>query len=188
MSAPGEIRRQDLVLDEAGIEQALDRGFCGRLATVGADGAPYCTAMLYVRMKGELWMHGTKAGGHLRRNLDHEPRVCFLIDEPGEIFDYGRFECDSSMSYTSVMVFGRMRTIDDAASKQRFFETLIAKYRKRGEARPANFFPRLDLITLYALAPDRVSGKTIALPAVDQQWPAVDRTKTPEARPPLTTS
>jgi nitroimidazol reductase NimA-like FMN-containing flavoprotein (pyridoxamine 5'-phosphate oxidase superfamily) len=64
------------MLADAGIERALESGFCGRLATVGADGAPYCTAMLYVRMDGEIWMHGTKEGGHLRRNLDHEPRAC----------------------------------------------------------------------------------------------------------------
>ena len=184
MSGPSDIRRQDLVLDGDGIERTLAGGFCGRLATVGVDGWPYCTAMLYVRADGEIWMHGTKDCGHLRRNLDHEPRVCFLIDAPGAVFDYGRFECDSSISYASVMVFGRMRTLDDAASKQRFFEALLAKYRKQGQERPASFFPRLGLIALYALTPERVTGKSIALPSVEQQWPAVDRTKTPDARAP----
>ena len=185
MSGPSDIRRQDLMLDDDGIERALDAAFCGRLATVGADGAPYCTAMLYVRIDGEIWMHGTKEGGHLRRNLDHDGRVCFLIDAPGPVFDYGRFECDSSVSYTSVMVFGRMRTIDDTASKQRFFEALLAKYRKQGPARPANFFPRLGLITLYGLKSERISGKSIVLPTVEQQWPAIDRTKTPNVEAPV---
>jgi nitroimidazol reductase NimA-like FMN-containing flavoprotein (pyridoxamine 5'-phosphate oxidase superfamily) len=184
MSGAVDVRRQDLALDGAGIEGALERGFCGRLATVSADGHPYCTAMLYVRMDGEIWMHGTRAEGHLRRNVEREPRVCLLIDEPGSVFDYGRFECDSSVSYTSVMVFGRVRTIEARADKQRFFEALLAKYRKQGPARPEGFFPRLDLIVLYALSVDRVSGKQIALPAVDQQWPAVDRSKTPNAVPP----
>jgi nitroimidazol reductase NimA-like FMN-containing flavoprotein (pyridoxamine 5'-phosphate oxidase superfamily) len=184
MSGPSDIRRHDLMLDDDGIERALESGFCGRLATVSADGAPYCTAMLYVRMSGEIWMHGTKEGGHLRRNLDHEPRVCLLIDAPGPVFDYGRFECDSSASYTSVMVFGSMRTIDAPDCKQHFFEALLAKYRRQGPARPANFFPRLGLITLYALTPERVSGKSIVLPSVEQQWPAVDRTKTSGVRAP----
>jgi len=184
MSAPSEIRRQDLVLDDDGIERALERGFCGRLATVGSDGAPYCTAMLYVRVEGELWMHGARMVGHLRRNLDHEPRVCFLIDEPGPVFDYGRFECDSSVSYTSVLVFGRMRVVDDRPSKQRFFAALLARYRQQGPVRPADFFPRLELITLYALAPQRITGKQIVLPALEHQWPALDRTKTPHAQPP----
>jgi hypothetical protein len=82
------------------------------------------------------------------------------------------------------MVFGRMRTIDDTASKQRFFEALLAKYRQKAPERPANFFPRLGLITLYALESERISGKCIVLPTVEQQWPAVDRTKTPNAEAP----
>lgn len=184
MSQPAGMRRDDLTLDDDGIERALERGFCGRLATVGADGAPYCTAMLYVRLEREIWMHGTKAEGQLRRNLDHEARACFLIDEPGTVFDYGRFECDSSVSYTSVMLSGRVRILDETAAKQRFFEALLAKYRRQGAERPANYFPRLDLITLYVLKPERTTGKSIVLPAIEQQWPAVDRTKTPNARTP----
>ena len=60
MSAPNELRRRDLVMDEAGIEALLQRGFCGRLATVGSDGVPYCTTMLYVWMDGCIHMHGTR--------------------------------------------------------------------------------------------------------------------------------
>jgi nitroimidazol reductase NimA-like FMN-containing flavoprotein (pyridoxamine 5'-phosphate oxidase superfamily) len=184
MSGAADLRRQDLVLDADGIERALENGVCGRLATVGADGAPYCTAMLYVRMDGQIWMHSSKEGGHLSRNLDHESRVCFLIDAPGEVFDYGRFECDSSLSYTSVMIFGQMRRVEDTASRQRFFEALLARYRRQGSPRPANYFPRLGLIALYALRPERITGKAIALPEITDRWPAVDRTRTPNAKAP----
>ena len=83
-----EVRRRDLVMDEAGIEALLQRGFCSRLATVGIDGAPYCTTLLYVWMDGRIHMHGTGARGHLRANIEHEARACFAIDEPGEVFDY----------------------------------------------------------------------------------------------------
>ena len=182
MSGP-VVRRQDLAMSGERIEQTLERGFCGRLATVGTDGAPYCTAMLYVRLDGEIWMHSAKGAGHLRANVNHEPRVCLLIDEPGEFFDYGRFECDSTISYGSVMAFGRMRVVEDRAAKQRFFETLMTKYRKDGAPRPAGFFPRIEQITLYALSVERLTGKEIVLPAVAGQWPALDRSKTPNARP-----
>jgi hypothetical protein len=167
-------------------ERALERGFCGRLATVGADGAPYCTAMLYVRLDGDIYMHGTRTAGHLRANIDHEPRACLLVDAPGEIFDYGRFECDSTVSYTSIMVFGRIRVIEEGPIRQRFFETLMEKYRRSGPERPRGFFPRLDQIVLYRLTPERVTGKEIVLPDISGQWPALDRSKTPNARPPST--
>ena len=184
MSGPNDVRRRDLVMDEAGIEALLQRGFCGRLATVGIDGAPYCTTLLYVWMDGRLHMHGTRARGHLRANIEHEPRACFAIDEPGEVFDYGRFECDSTVSYASVVAFGRVTVIDDVAIKQRFFAALMAKYRSAGAPRPKDFFPRIDQIALYQLAIDRITGKQIVLPDIAGQWPALDRSKTPNARPP----
>jgi nitroimidazol reductase NimA-like FMN-containing flavoprotein (pyridoxamine 5'-phosphate oxidase superfamily) len=184
MSRPNDLRRRDLVMDEAGIEALLQRGFCGRLATVGSAGAPYCTTLLYVWMDGRLHMHGTGARGHLRANIEHEPRACFSIDEPGEVFDYGRFECDSTVSYASVVAFGRVTVVDDTAAKQRFFSALMAKYRTAGAPRPKDFFPLIDQIALYQLAIDRLTGKQIVLPDIAGQWPALDRSKAPNARPP----
>ena len=181
MSRPNDIRRRDLVMDEAGIEALLQRGFCGRLATVGRDGTPYCTTLLYVWMDGRLHMHGTGARGHLRANIEHEPRACFAIDEPGEIFDYGRFECDSGLAYQSVIVFGKIRIAEERAVRQRFCEALMAKYGKPDSNRPKGFFPRIDAITVYAIAVERMTGKEMALPALSEQWPAKDRTKTPNA-------
>ena len=95
----------------------IARGYCGRLGTVGPDGSPYVVPLLYVWIDGEIWVHNTRAPGHLRVNVDHEPRVCFEIDEPGEVFAYGRFECDTSVAYRSVIAFGRIRVIEDQTSK-----------------------------------------------------------------------
>ena len=39
----------------------------------------------------------------------------------------------------------------------------------------------LDLITVYAIAIERVTGKQTALPAAADQWPGKDNTKSPEA-------
>jgi nitroimidazol reductase NimA-like FMN-containing flavoprotein (pyridoxamine 5'-phosphate oxidase superfamily) len=184
MSGPTQVRRPDLAMDEARTQALLVHGFCGRLATVGIDGAPYCTTMLYVWMDGLIHMHGTRASGHLRSNIDHEARVCFAIDQPGRVFDYGRFECDSTVSYASVLVFGRVRIVEEGTAKQRFFDALMAKYRTAEATRPKAFYPRIDQITLYALEIERLTGKEIVLPDISGQWPALDRSKTPNARPP----
>jgi nitroimidazol reductase NimA-like FMN-containing flavoprotein (pyridoxamine 5'-phosphate oxidase superfamily) len=111
------LRRADRIMREASVGQMLARGFCGRLATVGEDGAPYCTPLLYIWMDGELYLHTTSAGGHLRENVAHEPRVCFAIDEADGVFDYGRFECDSGLAFRSVVIFGRIRVIEERAIK-----------------------------------------------------------------------
>jgi uncharacterized protein len=182
MSAPN-LRRADRAMTAEQALRALDRGFAGRLATVSEDGYPYCVPLLYVWADDQLFLHGTSARGHLRSNVEREPRACFEIDEPDEVFDYGRFECDTGLAFRSVILFGRIRIAEDTATKQRFCERLMEKYGKPNSIRPKTFFPRLDAITVYALTVERMTGKERTLPALSEQWPAIDRTMTPNARP-----
>jgi nitroimidazol reductase NimA-like FMN-containing flavoprotein (pyridoxamine 5'-phosphate oxidase superfamily) len=182
MSTPPQMRRADKEMSPAETLETLGRGYCGRLATISEDGYPYCVPMLYVWMNGEVYLHNAKAPGHLRTNVERESRVCFEVDEPGDVFAYGRFECDTSVAFRSVILFGKVRIVDEAEAKQRFFEALMQKYAKVESERPKGFFPRLDQITLYAIAIERMTGKETPLPPVSEQWPSMDRTKTPNAR------
>ena len=183
MSALPQLRRTDKQMTDSRAVEFLARGFCGRIASVGADGWPYCVPLLYVWADGEVRVHNPAAHGHFRANVQHDKRVCFEVDEAGEVFDYGRFECDTSVAYRSVIVFGTIRIVDDDSAKRQFFDALMAKYGKPDSGRPRHFYPRLDEITLYAITPERITGKETPLPAVSEQWPAKDRTKSPGARP-----
>lgn len=184
MDAPSSpIRRTDKAMPEAAAAEVLARGFSGRLATVGPDGWPYIVPLLYVWRDGEIWVHNAGARGHLRVNVDHEARVCFEVDEPGAVFAYGRFECDTSVEYRSVVVFGRIRVVEERHAKVRFFDALMAKYGDPAWRRAAGVYPRLDQITLYSIGVERMTGKETVLPAAAQRWPAADRTKSPDARP-----
>jgi hypothetical protein len=69
-------------------------------------------------------------------------------------------------------------------AKQRFFDALMAKYRTAEAPRPKGFYPRIDQIMLYALEIERLTGREIVLPDISGQWPALDRSKTPNAQPP----
>jgi nitroimidazol reductase NimA-like FMN-containing flavoprotein (pyridoxamine 5'-phosphate oxidase superfamily) len=138
MSSP-QLRRADRVMPEQRTREMLACGFSGRLATVGEDGYPYCIPLLYIWMDGEVYVHTTSARGHFRTNVEREPRVCFEIDEPEQVFDYGRFECDSGLAYKSVILFGQIRIADDRAAKQRFCEALMAKYGSRIPRGPKAF-------------------------------------------------
>jgi hypothetical protein len=161
--------------------QTLHAGFSGRLATAGEDGYPYCIPLLYLWMDNELYFHTTAARGHLRSNIEANPRICFEVDTLEGVFDYGRFECDSGLAYRSVVAFGKIRIVGDRARKQKFCEQLMNKYGKPNGTRPKGYFPRLDIITVYAIAIERITGKEQFLPPLSEQWPAVDRTKTPNA-------
>lgn len=160
--------------------EVLHKGYSGRLGTCGADGWPYVVPLLYVCMDGRVLVHTSRAEGHLALNLRNNARVCFVVDEPGEVYGYGRFECDSSLAYASVMVFATMSPVLDDAGKTAFCTLLMEKYGRGLGGRPAGFFPRLASISVYALTIDRMSGKEIVLPDLNARWPMLDRTRSPE--------
>jgi nitroimidazol reductase NimA-like FMN-containing flavoprotein (pyridoxamine 5'-phosphate oxidase superfamily) len=183
MSSPS-VRRADKLMPEARIDELLAAGYCGHLATISPDGSPYVCPLLYVWRDGQVWLHNTSAQGHLQSNVRHDPRVCFEVSVPGKVFAYGRYECDTSIEYQSIVVFGRVEIIDDRTRKSRFFDALMAKYHGNDSTRPKGFYPRLDGVTVYALAAERITGKEQRLPAAAAQWPASDNTMSPAASPP----
>ena len=164
MSSPQPRRADRTMSDDLALE-TLAQGYSGHLATVSEDGFPYCIPLLYLWMDGELYLHTTSARGHLRANIERDPRVCFEMDEQEGVFDYGRFECNLGLAYRSVCLFGRIRIVEDMQVKQRFCEALMAKYGKPETQRPKGFFPRIDIITVYAVAVERVTGKNNAAAA-----------------------
>jgi nitroimidazol reductase NimA-like FMN-containing flavoprotein (pyridoxamine 5'-phosphate oxidase superfamily) len=157
-------------------------GYSGRLATVGTDGYPYITPLLFVTSQPRIFVHGANAVGHLRTNVDFCPQVCFELDAPGETYAYGRFECDSALAYVSVVAFGRISVVEDPEVKQGFCEGLMEKYGAEMEGRPKGVFPRLEAITVYAIDVARITGKQTPLPPKSEQWPAKDRTMSPAPR------
>jgi hypothetical protein len=89
-------------MSEDRVHDMISHAYSGRLATVGPDGWPYIAPLLYVWTNGEIWVHNPLGHGHLRRNVDREPGVCFELDAPGEVFAYGRFECDTSIALADI--------------------------------------------------------------------------------------
>jgi nitroimidazol reductase NimA-like FMN-containing flavoprotein (pyridoxamine 5'-phosphate oxidase superfamily) len=149
---------------------------------VGADGEPYVVPNLFVYAEGAVHLH-TALVGHFRRNIEHRPRVSLALTEPGEVYPYGEFACDTSMSYSSVIAVGAVAIECDDAAKSRFFDCFLAKYADPRWDRPASFYPRLDQVTVYRVTLERLTGKKSELPAKTQQWPAQNRTKSMSARP-----
>jgi len=106
------------------------------------------------------------------------------VDEPGDVFPYGRYECDTALEYRSVIAFGTIQVVSDREEKARFCSELMRKYGDATWARPREFYPRLDEITVYSIAIERMTGKETALPVTSRRWPQLDQTKSPNAIPP----
>jgi nitroimidazol reductase NimA-like FMN-containing flavoprotein (pyridoxamine 5'-phosphate oxidase superfamily) len=184
MSSPRGVRRADKLMQDEHVAGLLTQGYSGHLGTVGTDGTPYVCPLLYVWLDGEVWVHNTSARGHLQDNIRHQAKVCFEVDTPGKIFPYGRFQCDTSVEYQSVIVFATARIVEDREHKARFFDHFMTKYYGPDADRPTGFYPRLDEVTVYALAVERMTGKETRLPAPEDRWPARDNTRSPNVTAP----
>jgi len=183
-SLRGFVRQPKEALGQAEVEALLERAFCGRTATVGADGYPYVAPNLFIWKNGQVYLHTPRHQGHFLENVRHSDRVSFEIDEPGEVFPYGHVECDTNVSYRSVIVFGRIRTIEDAAEQRAFFTAFLAKYApKESWGREIGSFPRLAGPIVYAITPEIITGKVSALPPVGEQWPSQNNTLSPGWKP-----
>jgi nitroimidazol reductase NimA-like FMN-containing flavoprotein (pyridoxamine 5'-phosphate oxidase superfamily) len=155
----GMMRRQDKAMSAAEIAAILARAPLAHFATVGADGHPYVVPNLFVHDEGKLFLHTTAAGGHFRRNVEHDPRISFDVAELGEVFPYGEFECDTSASYASLVGFGSIAIVSEREAKARFFDRFMAKYADKKWERPRSFYPRLDEVTVFCITPERITGR-----------------------------
>jgi uncharacterized protein len=159
-------------MTEDEVDRFLARTFCGRTATIGADGYPYVVPNLFVWRERRVYLHTAVYEGHFISNVRHCDRVSFEVDEPGEIYPYGHVECDTSVSYRSVVLFGRIAIVDDEADKTRFYEAFLAKYAPpESWGRQKGSFPRLAATVVYVIVPELVTGKEGKLPPLADQWP-----------------
>jgi len=168
----GNLRRADKIMSNEEIDAFLASTFCGRTATVGPDGYPYVVPNLFIWAKGQIYLHNAKVVGHFMTNVRHCDRVRFEIDEVGEVYPYGAVECDTTISYRSVVLFGRIRIVDDTAEKIEFYTAVMKKYAPpESWGRERGTFPRLDKTVVYAITPEQITGKQGPLPPLAKRWP-----------------
>ena len=153
------LRRADKQMNEADLHSFISAAFCLRIGTVGHDGFPYVLPLLFVTIDDVIFVHTTAADGHFRSNVATNGKVCLEWDEPGDVFGYGRTECDTSLNYRSAIAFGTIREVHEREMKQRFCSALMSKYAKHIEGREKDVFPRLDHIRVYAIDIVRITGK-----------------------------
>ena len=177
----GQLRRADKVMSADEVDVFLHGSFCGRTATIGADGYPYIAPNLFVWHGWTVYLHTGRHAGHFAANVRHCDRVSFEVDEPGEVFPYGSIECDTTVSYRSVVMFGRIQVLDREQDARAFFTRFMTKYAPTDSwGREIGSFPRIQATVVYAITPEAVTGKHGVLPLLDERWPARNKTLSPE--------
>jgi nitroimidazol reductase NimA-like FMN-containing flavoprotein (pyridoxamine 5'-phosphate oxidase superfamily) len=116
--------QQQLPLD-ATIE-LLTQEAVGYLATCDPAGPPYITPLNYLYHQGKIYFHCAKEGRKLA-NITANNQVSFAVSR----FDKSVFApvaCHCSTRYTSALVFGTARIVEDAPRKIHLLNALVAKF------------------------------------------------------------
>jgi hypothetical protein len=129
------------------------------VGTVDAAGWPYVVPLIYIYEGDDhLYLHTGDHHGHFLRNIQSNPRICVEVGEMGPVHQGRPFACNSALVFTSVIVFGSVRILDDRATKTWFFDRILAKY-GQPEWTFAPGYPHLDRIVLYEQRVEIVTGK-----------------------------
>ncbi len=153
------MRRKDReIRDRAALEDILARADACRLA-FAAGGEPYIVTLNYgYSWDGELpllYFHCAREG----RKLDlarAAPRVCFELDLDHELVA-GPDPCEWGMKYASIVGYGELRELGDAAGRQAALGAIMSHYgwKNEGAYKPAV----LGVTTLLELRVTELTGK-----------------------------
>lgn len=117
-----EMRRNRQAMPEAEILEILRRGTSGVLALSGDGGYPYAVPISYVYADSRLYFHGAKTGHKIDaiRGCDKASFCVIAADDvvPEAYTTY----------YRSVIVFGRIRILEDEAQIRDAVTRLALKY------------------------------------------------------------
>ena len=150
-----EMRRKRQKLSKEECEEILFRGTSGVLAVSGDDGYPYGVPLSYLYENGKLFFHCAQAGHKLDSILRNEKASFCVIDQdqivPEEYTTYFR----------SVIVFGRIRVMEEEDDRRAAIEKLSLKYApgESAESREQAIEREYKPLCMLELSAEHISGK-----------------------------
>lgn len=127
----------------------------GVLAVHGEDGYPYAFPMDYVYADGKIYFHCAREG-HKIDAIRADDRVSFCVYNEGF-----RREGEWALNITSVVIFGRIRFIEDRDEAYKACRKLGEKYfptREELEYEMEHAFKRVQMLELTI---DHMTGKLV---------------------------
>ena len=150
-----QMRRNRQALSQEEIAAVLHAGTSGVLALSGDDGYPYAVPLSYVYESGKFFFHCAKAG-HKIDAIRQSPKASFCVIGQDRIVPE-----EYTTYFKSVIAFGTIRILEDAAEKRQAIERLAAKYAPKdtpsGRARTID--RAWDRLCILELSVEHLSGK-----------------------------
>ena len=148
------MRRHAQQLPEAETERILQTATSGVLALLGDEEYPYAVPMSYVYTHGTLYFHSA-AEGHKVDAVKRHPKASFCVIARDDVHP-----STLTTHFQSVIVFGRVRIVEDEQEKRAAIEAIAARYAPafidKGRAEIADSWNRMHLI---ALDVQHITGK-----------------------------
>ncbi len=150
--------KQQLSRDEA--IEVLKKAKRGVLSVTGDDGWPYGMYLNphYNEADGRIYFHGAKAG-HKIDSLRKDHRASFTVIDEG-VHDPNRGP-DWSLMFRSVVVFGYIEFVDDAALAADMCRGIARNFTNDAEWTEDQICKYLAATQMIALVPEHVTGKIV---------------------------
>ncbi|MBQ7608825.1 MAG: pyridoxamine 5'-phosphate oxidase family protein [Desulfovibrionaceae bacterium] len=149
-----EMRRKKQKLTDDACRAILARGTSGVLAVAGDGGYPYAVPLSYV-FDGESIFFHCAPSGHKLDAVARDDKVSFCIIDKDDVQP-----ATYTTHFASVIVFGRIRILDDRKEKRLALEKLAERYspgQKEASARDIDRF--FDKMCVLELRIEYMSGK-----------------------------
>ncbi len=120
---------KDHQLSDEEAAHLLENTASGVLATLDADGSPYCVPVHFVYVNMKIYIHGLTAGEKIE-NICRDPRVSFTVYRMGD-FLYSadaKSPCSVNTTYQSVVVKGSAALVEDMQMKREILSAVVKKY------------------------------------------------------------
>ncbi len=149
------MRRQDKDMkDPALVRATLEEAQVVRVAMVDGD-RPYLLPFSFVVEGDNLYVHSAAHGRKLEV-LRRNPHVCFEVDADVTVVA-SKAACDVGMRFRSVVGFGEVSFVEDAAERTRVLRLFILKYTpKLSTEMPAH---EIAKTVVWRVAMERLTGK-----------------------------
>ena len=145
--------KQELTEEECiGILRKEPRGV---MAVHGEDGYPYAFPLDFIYMEGKLFFHCAKEG-HKLDAIAADPRVSFCVMNEG-----CRKEGDWALNISSVILFGRIRKIEETEETLRIASQIAEKYYPTKEAAEEEVRKAGSRVQILEMTIDHMTGKLV---------------------------
>ena len=150
-----EMRRKDREIPEDAALAIVDKCAYAVMATVNADGTPYCVPLSPAREGEWIYFHCAKAGGHKINNLRRQSRVCVSCVGIAKPIP-GMF----SLEYESAIINGTATEITDRQEMIHALRLISRRYTPDNmPAFDGYVETHLDRTAVWKIHIDEISGK-----------------------------